>query len=76
LPPKCPTYLSRGGEFDEERLEGFCQVLEEALASATKDLDRLILARELMHRVTRESPLQSMGYRVASAGSSRRHLGR
>jgi hypothetical protein len=29
-----------------------CQVLEEALAIAHKDLDRLILARELMHRVT------------------------
>ena len=31
-----------------EKLEGFCQVLEEALSIAHKDLDRLILARELM----------------------------
>jgi Fic family protein len=36
------------------KLEGFCQGLEEALVLAHKDLDRLILARELMSRVTRE----------------------
>jgi hypothetical protein len=34
------------------KLEGFCQVLEEALAIAHKDLERLILVRELMSRVT------------------------
>jgi Fic family protein len=41
-----------GREGVAERLEGFCRVLEEALVIAHKDLDRLILARELMSRVT------------------------
>jgi hypothetical protein len=41
-----------GREGAREKLEGFCQVLEEALVIAHKDLDRLILARELMNRVT------------------------
>ncbi|MET0532498.1 MAG: hypothetical protein ABW003_29975, partial [Microvirga sp.] len=35
----------------KEKLDGFCSVIEEALAIAAKDLDRLIL-RELMNRVT------------------------
>jgi len=35
-----------------EKLEDFCQVLEKALEIANKDLERLILARELMNRVT------------------------
>ncbi|WP_246215666.1 helix-turn-helix domain-containing protein [Microvirga makkahensis] len=34
------------------KLEGFCTVVEEAVAIGHKDLDRLILARELMNRVT------------------------
>jgi hypothetical protein len=42
----------QGREGAQEKLEGFCQVLEEALSIAHKDLDRLILARELIHRVT------------------------
>ncbi len=42
----------QGREGAREKLEGFCQVLEEALAIANRDLDRLILARELMRRVT------------------------
>ncbi|WP_445504807.1 helix-turn-helix domain-containing protein [Microvirga sp. G4-2] len=36
-----------------KKVEGFCQVVEEAVAIGHKDLDRLILARELMDRVTR-----------------------
>jgi hypothetical protein len=43
---------AQGREGAREKLEGFCQVLEEALSIANKDLDRLILARELMNRVT------------------------
>jgi hypothetical protein len=42
--------LSREGA--AEKLEGFCQVLEEALSIAHKDLDRQVLARKLMSRVT------------------------
>ena len=42
--------LSREGA--AEKLEGFCQVLEESLSLAHKDLDGLILARELISRVT------------------------
>jgi hypothetical protein len=49
LPPQI-LMLSREGA--AEKLEGFCQVLEEALSIAHKDLDRLILARKLMSRVT------------------------
>src|SRR5688500_8284851 len=48
------TAWPQGREGARERLEGFCQVLEEALSIARKDLDRLILARELMNRVTKE----------------------
>ncbi|WP_262273609.1 RHE_PE00001 family protein [Microvirga yunnanensis] len=36
----------------KEKLDGFCSVAEEALEIANKDLERLILARELMGRVT------------------------
>jgi hypothetical protein len=35
-----------------EKLQGFCQVLEEAVTLGNTDLDRLILARDLMNRVT------------------------
>ncbi len=49
---KQSKFRPQGREGAREKLEGFCQVLEEALAIANKDLDRLILARELMSRVT------------------------
>src|SRR3712207_5809667 len=49
---KQSRFRPQGREGAPEKLEGFCQVLEEALAIAHKDLDRLILARELMSRVT------------------------
>jgi hypothetical protein len=49
---KQSKFRPQGREGAREKLEGFCQVLEEALAIADKDLDRLILARELMARVT------------------------
>jgi hypothetical protein len=49
---KQSKFRPQGREGAREKLEGFCQVLEEALAIANKDLDRLILARELMNRVT------------------------
>jgi hypothetical protein len=49
---KQSKFRPQGREGAAETLEGFCQVLEEALVLAHKDLDRLILARELMSRVT------------------------
>ncbi|WP_245435686.1 helix-turn-helix domain-containing protein [Microvirga calopogonii] len=49
---KQSKFRPQGREGAREKLEGFCTVLEEALAIATKDLDRLILACELMSRVT------------------------
>jgi hypothetical protein len=49
---KQSKFRPQGREGATETLEGFCQVLEEALAIAHKDLDRLTLARELMNRVT------------------------
>ncbi|WP_445504284.1 RHE_PE00001 family protein [Microvirga sp. G4-2] len=49
---KQSKFRPQGREGAREKLDGFCQVLEEALAIANKDLDRLILARELMSRVT------------------------
>ncbi len=51
---KQSKFRPQGREGARERLEGFGQVLEEALSIARKDLDRLILARELMNRVTKE----------------------
>jgi hypothetical protein len=51
---KQSKFRPRGREGAREKLEGFCQVLEEALSLAHKDLDRLVLARELMDRVTRQ----------------------
>src|SRR5215210_4238950 len=51
---KQSKFRPQGREGAREKLDGFCQVLEEALSLAHKDLDRLILARELMSRVTRE----------------------
>jgi hypothetical protein len=49
---KQSKFRPQGREGAAEQLEGFCQVLEEALVLAHKDLDRLVLARELMSRVT------------------------
>jgi hypothetical protein len=49
---KQSKFRPQGREGAAEKLEGFCQVLEEALVLAHKDLDRLILARERMSRVT------------------------
>jgi hypothetical protein len=51
---KQSKFRPQGREGTREKLEGFCQVIDEALAIANKDLDRLILARELMNRVTKE----------------------
>lgn len=51
---KQSRFRPQGREGAAETLEGFCQVLEEALVLAHRDLDRLILARELMSRVTKE----------------------
>ena len=50
---KQSTFRPRGREGALERLEGFRQVVEEAVAIGSKDLNRLILARELMRRVPR-----------------------
>lgn len=45
-------FRPQGKEGALEKLDGFCQILREAMTIADKDLDRLILARELMNRVT------------------------
>jgi hypothetical protein len=49
---KQSRFRPQGREGALEKVEGFCQVVEEAIAIGNKDLDRLILARELMNRVT------------------------
>jgi hypothetical protein len=49
---KQSKFRPQGREGALEKLQGFCQVLEEAVEIANKDLERLILARELMGRVT------------------------
>ena len=51
---KQSKFRPQGREGTVERLQGFCQVVEEAMAIANRDLDRLILARDLMGRVVRE----------------------
>jgi hypothetical protein len=48
---KQSKFRPQGREGAKEKLDGFCSVIEEALTIANKDLDRLILARELMDRV-------------------------
>jgi hypothetical protein len=48
---KKSKFRPEGREGFLEKLQGFCQVLEEAIEIANKDLERLILARELMNRV-------------------------
>jgi hypothetical protein len=49
---KQSKFRPQGREGALEKLEGFCTVVEEAVRLGHKDLDRLILARELMGRVT------------------------
>jgi hypothetical protein len=49
---KQSKFRPQGKEGAAEKLDGFCSVIEEVLALAGRDLDRLILARELMSRVT------------------------
>jgi Protein of unknown function (DUF1612)/HTH DNA binding domain len=51
---KQSKFRPQGREGALVKVEGFCTVVEEAVAIGTKDLERLILARELMQRVTRE----------------------
>nr|WP_281400063.1 RHE_PE00001 family protein [Microvirga zambiensis] len=48
---KQSKFRPQGREGAKEKLDGFCSVIDEALTIANKDLDRLILARELMNRV-------------------------
>lgn len=49
---KKSKFRPQGREGAKDKLEGFCGVIEEALDIANKDLERLVLARELMGRVT------------------------
>jgi hypothetical protein len=49
---KKSKFRPQGREGALEKLQGFCQVLEEAVTLGNTDLDRLILARDLMNRVT------------------------
>jgi len=56
---KQAKFRPQGREGSQERLEGFCMVVEEALAIANKDLDRLSLARDLMNRVTAKTRANS-----------------
>ena len=67
---KQSKFRPQGREGAREKLEGFCQVLEEALVLAHKDLDRLILARELMNRVT-QGPAATRSCRSWSSCSCR-----
>jgi hypothetical protein len=49
---KQSKFRPQGREGVLEKLQGFCQVVEEAITIANKDLERLVLARQLMGRVT------------------------
>jgi hypothetical protein len=49
---KKSKFRLQGREGAFEKLRGFCQVLEEAVTLGNADLDRLILAHELMNRAT------------------------
>ena len=49
---KQSKFRPQGREGALEQLHGFCQVVEEAVTIGNKDLDRLILALQLMKRVT------------------------
>jgi hypothetical protein len=46
-------FRPQGREGAAETVAGFCAVIEQAVAQGQKDLERLILARETMDRVTR-----------------------
>ena len=48
---KQSKFRPQGREGILEKLLGFCQVLEEAVEIANKDLERLILAQQVMNRV-------------------------
>ena len=48
---KKSKFRPQGREGILEKLQGFCQMLEEAVEIANKDLERLILAQQLMNRV-------------------------
>ena len=48
---KQSKFRPQGREGILEKLQGFCQVLDEAVEIANKDLERLILAQQLMNRV-------------------------
>jgi hypothetical protein len=48
---KKSKFRPQGREGILEKLQGFCQVLEEAVEIANKDLERLVLAQQLMGRV-------------------------
>jgi len=56
---KQAKFRPQGREGPQEKLEGFCMVVEEALAVAHKDLERLSLARDLMSRVTAKTRANS-----------------
>ncbi|MEZ0167075.1 RHE_PE00001 family protein [Microvirga sp. TS319] len=51
---KQSKFRPQGREGALEKLQGFCSMVEEAIGIGNRDLDRLILARELMQRVTKE----------------------
>jgi hypothetical protein len=46
-------FRPQGREGARETVEGFCAVVEAAVTQGRQDLDRLLLAREAMERVTR-----------------------
>ncbi|WP_275552341.1 RHE_PE00001 family protein [Microvirga brassicacearum] len=50
---RAAKFRPQGREGAPEIVAGFCAVIEEAVAQGQKDLERLILARETMDRVTR-----------------------
>ncbi|MBZ6078663.1 RHE_PE00001 family protein [Microvirga puerhi] len=50
---KTAKYRPTGRETPAQKIEGFCQIVSEALTHGQKDLERLSLARDLMNRVTR-----------------------
>ncbi|KFG70988.1 helix-turn-helix domain-containing protein [Microvirga sp. BSC39] len=70
-PFKQPKLRPEGREGAAKTLEVFCQVLEEGLVIAHKDLDRLILARELMNRVTAKTRSSSKRPELAELFLSR-----
>ena len=59
---KQSKFRPQGREGAKEKLDGFCSVVEAALEIANKDLERLILARELMARVTAKTRSNSRAF--------------